>query len=59
MQHSYTIRIALKFWLALSRQVNDLQELLGPEWDHRGVGRDDGKEAGEFRFGLLILPYFI
>lgn len=30
--------------------MNDLQELLGSEWDHRGVGRDDGKQAGEFRF---------
>jgi hypothetical protein len=37
----------------LARQVSDLQELLGSEWDHRGVGRDDGKEAGEFRFSVL------
>ncbi|KAF8522666.1 Endonuclease/exonuclease/phosphatase [Gautieria morchelliformis] len=36
------------FRKVLARQVNDLQELLGSEWDHRGVGRDDGKEAGEF-----------
>ncbi|KAF8581286.1 hypothetical protein K439DRAFT_1654099 [Ramaria rubella] len=36
------------FQEALVRQVNDLQELLGPEWDHRGVGRDNGKEEGEF-----------
>lgn len=45
---------------ALTRQVNDLQELLGSEWDHRGVGRDDGKEAGEFRFSLYVgLRYFV
>ncbi|KAF8520950.1 Endonuclease/exonuclease/phosphatase, partial [Hysterangium stoloniferum] len=36
------------FQEALLRQVSDLQELLGDEWDHRGVARDDGKEAGEF-----------
>ncbi|KAI0032050.1 mannose-6-phosphatase [Vararia minispora EC-137] len=33
---------------ALVRQVDDLQELLGDGWDHVGVGRDDGVDAGEF-----------
>lgn len=33
---------------ALVRQVNDLQELLGTGWDFVGVGRDDGKTAGEY-----------
>ncbi|KAL3425853.1 endonuclease/exonuclease/phosphatase, partial [Phlyctema vagabunda] len=32
----------------LKRQVDDVQELLGAEWDHVGVGRDNGKEAGEY-----------
>ncbi|PCH36768.1 DNase I-like protein [Wolfiporia cocos MD-104 SS10] len=36
------------FQEALVRQVNDLAELLGDEWAWLGVGRDDGKEAGEF-----------
>lgn len=26
----------------------DLQALLGPTWSHVGVGRDDGKQAGEY-----------
>ncbi|EJD54872.1 hypothetical protein AURDEDRAFT_110311 [Auricularia subglabra TFB-10046 SS5] len=33
---------------ALVRQVTDLTELLGPTWDYIGVGRDDGKTAGEY-----------
>ncbi|KAJ7282386.1 Endonuclease/exonuclease/phosphatase [Mycena rebaudengoi] len=33
---------------ALLRQVNDLAELFGSDWDWVGLGRDDGKEAGEF-----------
>lgn len=32
---------------ALSLQIEDLRELL-PEYDWVGVGRDDGREAGEF-----------
>ncbi|KAH7104921.1 Endonuclease/exonuclease/phosphatase [Auriculariales sp. MPI-PUGE-AT-0066] len=33
---------------ALVRQVNDLVELLGNGWDYVGVGRNDGKTAGEY-----------
>ncbi|KAL1747422.1 Endonuclease/exonuclease/phosphatase [Schizophyllum fasciatum] len=33
---------------ALIRQVKDLKGLLGSGWDLVGVGRDDGKEAGEY-----------
>ncbi|KAF7329622.1 Endo/exonuclease/phosphatase domain-containing protein [Mycena kentingensis (nom. inval.)] len=33
---------------ALVRQVRDLLELFGADWDWVGVGRDDGAEAGEF-----------
>ncbi|TXT07216.1 hypothetical protein VHUM_03386 [Vanrija humicola] len=29
-------------------QLADLAALLGPSWAHVGVGRDDGKEAGEY-----------
>lgn len=29
-------------------QLEDLAELLGPAYDHVGVGRDDGKKAGEY-----------
>ncbi|KIJ29257.1 hypothetical protein M422DRAFT_215015 [Sphaerobolus stellatus SS14] len=36
------------FQEALVRQVKDLQELLGSDWDHVGVGRDDGFNRGEF-----------
>ncbi|KAG7097724.1 hypothetical protein E1B28_005045 [Marasmius oreades] len=36
------------FQEALVRQVRDLAELLGDDWSWVGVGRDDGKEAGEF-----------
>ena len=36
------------FQEALVRQVNDMQELLGQEWGWVGVGRDDGKQAGEY-----------
>jgi len=32
---------------ALTRQLGDLQELLGSEWGWVGVGRDDGVRAGE------------
>jgi endonuclease/exonuclease/phosphatase family metal-dependent hydrolase len=32
---------------ALNGQINDLQERL-PEYNHFGLGRDDGKEKGEF-----------
>ncbi|KAG8861491.1 hypothetical protein FRB96_002940 [Tulasnella sp. 330] len=37
-----------RFQEALLRQVHDLKELLGDEWDWVGVGRDDGKDRGEF-----------
>ncbi|KAJ6574569.1 Endonuclease/exonuclease/phosphatase [Mycena capillaripes] len=36
------------FQEALVRQVDDLAELLGSDWDWVGVGRDDGVAAGEF-----------
>ncbi|KAL1747421.1 Endonuclease/exonuclease/phosphatase [Schizophyllum fasciatum] len=36
------------FQEALVRQVKDLKELLGADWSYVGVGRDDGKEAGEY-----------
>ncbi|CAK5275073.1 unnamed protein product [Mycena citricolor] len=37
------------FQEALVRQVRDLHELLGEaDWDWVGVGRDDGREAGEY-----------
>ncbi|KAK7059981.1 Endo/exonuclease/phosphatase domain-containing protein, partial [Favolaschia claudopus] len=36
------------FQEALVRQVRDLAELFGDGWAWVGVGRDDGKEAGEF-----------
>ncbi|KAI0340288.1 hypothetical protein BDW22DRAFT_1334331 [Trametopsis cervina] len=36
------------FQEALVRQVDDLAELLGSDWAWIGVGRDDGKQAGEF-----------
>ncbi|TFY62867.1 hypothetical protein EVJ58_g3596 [Rhodofomes roseus] len=36
------------FQEALVRQVHDLAELLGDDWAWVGVGRDDGKRAGEF-----------
>ncbi|KAJ1301288.1 hypothetical protein OPQ81_003693 [Rhizoctonia solani] len=38
----------ISFQEALVRQVRDLKELLGDNWDWVGVGRDDGKERGEF-----------
>ena len=38
----------LAFQEALVRQVNDMQELLGPEWGWVGVGRDDGQTVGEY-----------
>ncbi|CCH44434.1 Glucose-repressible alcohol dehydrogenase transcriptional effector [Wickerhamomyces ciferrii] len=38
---------------ALKRQVDDIKELLnqlsGQTWDYIGVGRDDGKEKGEYQ----------
>jgi len=36
------------FQEALTRQVNDLQQLLGDDWGWVGVGRNDGNKAGEF-----------
>lgn len=33
---------------ALVSQVSDIQTELGPSWAHIGVGREDGKDAGEF-----------
>lgn len=33
---------------ALYYQVTDLESLLGSNWNWTGVGRDDGKQAGEF-----------
>ena len=32
----------------LHNQLLDLAELLGDDYAHVGVGRDDGKEAGEY-----------
>lgn len=29
-------------------QLNDIAHLLGPTYGHVGVGRDDGKRAGEY-----------
>lgn len=40
--------IGLAFQEALVRQVHDLKELLGDNWEWVGVGRDDGVERGEF-----------
>ncbi|KAJ7472887.1 Endonuclease/exonuclease/phosphatase [Mycena galericulata] len=51
------------FQEALVRQVHDLAELFGPEWDWVGVGRDDGLEAGEYspifykKSELVLLSY--
>lgn len=36
------------FQEAVKRQVDDMVELLGPDWDWFGVGRDDGAEGGEY-----------
>jgi endonuclease/exonuclease/phosphatase family metal-dependent hydrolase len=36
------------FQEAVIRQVNDLQVLLGSDWEWVGVGRDDGKQRGEY-----------
>ncbi|KAJ7741030.1 Endonuclease/exonuclease/phosphatase [Mycena metata] len=36
------------FQEALVRQVHDLAELFGADWDWVGVGRDDGAQAGEY-----------
>ncbi|KAH9931583.1 Endonuclease/exonuclease/phosphatase [Fomitopsis serialis] len=38
----------IAFQESLVRQVYDLAELLGDDWAWVGVGRDDGKQAGEF-----------
>ncbi|KAK7749485.1 hypothetical protein SLS53_000060 [Cytospora paraplurivora] len=38
----------ISFQEALAHQVDDVQTGLGPSWAHIGVGRDDGKAAGEF-----------
>ncbi|KAK7934899.1 Endonuclease/exonuclease/phosphatase [Apiospora marii] len=32
----------------IATQLADIKTGLGPEWSHIGVGRDDGKDAGEF-----------
>ncbi|OLN96888.1 hypothetical protein CCHL11_02359 [Colletotrichum chlorophyti] len=32
----------------LNNQLNDIQNGLGSGWAHTGVGRDDGKKAGEY-----------
>ncbi|KAJ7108168.1 Endonuclease/exonuclease/phosphatase [Mycena epipterygia] len=51
------------FQEALVRQVHDLAELFGPDWDWVGVGRDDGVEAGEYspifykKSELVLLSY--
>ncbi|KAB5592956.1 hypothetical protein CTheo_3591 [Ceratobasidium theobromae] len=37
----------ISFQEALVRQVRDLKELFGEDWDWAGVGRDDGIERGE------------
>jgi len=36
------------FQEALTRQIQDLQELLGNDWAYAGVGRDDGFSLGEY-----------
>ncbi|WVR03797.1 hypothetical protein IAU60_000792 [Kwoniella sp. DSM 27419] len=36
------------FQEVLHEQLLDLEELLGPTYGHVGVGRDDGKQAGEY-----------
>ncbi|WWC68613.1 uncharacterized protein I206_102543 [Kwoniella pini CBS 10737] len=36
------------FQEVLHDQLSDLQDLLGDEYGHVGVGRDDGKESGEY-----------
>ncbi|QRV99108.1 hypothetical protein RhiJN_27127 [Ceratobasidium sp. AG-Ba] len=38
----------ISFQEALVRQVQDLKELLGKDWDWIGVGRDDRRTKGEF-----------
>jgi endonuclease/exonuclease/phosphatase family metal-dependent hydrolase len=38
----------LCFQEVLHQQLQDLQADLGPTWAHIGVGRDDGKTAGEY-----------
>jgi len=40
--------VMASFQEALVRQVMDLAQLLGDDWAWIGVGRDDGKQAGEF-----------
>ncbi|KAJ7093383.1 Endonuclease/exonuclease/phosphatase [Mycena belliarum] len=51
------------FQEALVRQVHDLAELFGSDWDWVGVGRDDGVEAGEYspifykKSELVLLSY--
>ncbi|KAJ7495480.1 Endonuclease/exonuclease/phosphatase [Mycena latifolia] len=51
------------FQEALVRQVHDLAELFGTDWDWVGVGRDDGVEAGEYspvfykKSELVLLSY--
>ncbi|KAF8607107.1 hypothetical protein BDV93DRAFT_520017 [Ceratobasidium sp. AG-I] len=38
----------ISFQEALVRQVKDLKDLLGDDWEWVGVGRDDGVERGEY-----------
>ncbi|KAJ7608645.1 Endonuclease/exonuclease/phosphatase [Mycena rosella] len=51
------------FQEALVRQVHDLAEPFGADWDWVGVGRDDGVEAGEYspifykKSELVLLSY--
>ncbi|KAJ7175183.1 Endonuclease/exonuclease/phosphatase [Mycena crocata] len=51
------------FQEALVRQVHDLAELFGEDWGWVGVGRDDGKQAGEYspvfykKSELVLLSY--
>ncbi|KAI0169118.1 Endonuclease/exonuclease/phosphatase [Hypoxylon sp. FL1284] len=46
----------------LDEQLSDIKSGLGPEWEHIGVGRDDGAKEGEYnpilyRPGALRLVY--
>lgn len=46
------------FQEAVHRQVLDMKTLLGIEWAWVGVGRDDGKEAGEYNPVFFRLTRF-
>ncbi|GJJ06205.1 hypothetical protein Clacol_000394 [Clathrus columnatus] len=53
----------LGFEEAVVRQVNDMQTLLGDEWDHRGLGRADGTDdnasgAYDNEFGPSLKPCY-